>query len=302
MDQAFIEQLTKSIEIYGFGGAIFLTFVLSAEMLLRRREGKSLWSREGLSSLALFPLGPVLEGVFINAALIGGLTFFYNLSPLRIPVTWWSLPIYFLAAEFAYYWFHRLGHEVRLFWADHSIHHSAETYDFTVNLRHVPFQAIYRLLIWIPIVMLGFNPLVLVLMAITAPAFQTFCHTTRIGRLAPWFEWLFVTPRNHGVHHACNPIYIDKNYGGLLMIWDHVFGTYQAMRDDVPPVYGITHPLESNNPFKVMMHEFTPLFRDFRGAPTWRQKLGVLFGRPGETFEMPRPVKQGSQLVAEPAE
>ncbi len=302
MDQAFIEQLGKWIEIYGFGGSVFLIFVLCAEMLLRHREGKSLWSGEGLSSLALFPLGPILEGMFINAALIGGLMFFYNLSPLRIPVTWWTLPIYFLVAEFAYYWFHRVGHEVRLFWADHSIHHSAETYDFTVNLRQVPFQAFYRLLMWIPIVMAGFHPVVLVLITITAPAFQTFCHTTRIGRLSPWFEWLFITPSNHGVHHACNPIYIDKNYGGLTMIWDHVFGTYQPMLDDVKPVFGITHPLTSHNPLKVMAHEFVPLYHDFRGAPTWRQKLGVLFGRPGETFEMPRPIKEGSKMAMEPAE
>ena len=244
MDQAFIDQLTRWIEIYGYGGAVMLLFVLCAEMLMRRQEGKSLWSAEGLSSIPLFALGPLLEGIFINAALIAGLTFFYNLSPLRIPVDWWTLPIYFLVAEFAYYWYHRVGHEVRLFWADHSIHHSAQTFDFTVNLRHVPFQAIYRLIIWAPIVMLGFNPLVLVLMTITAPAFQTFCHTTRIGRLAPWFEWLFVTPNNHGVHHASNPLYIDKNYGGLTMIWDHVFARISVWKTMCPPCSGL--PIRSN--------------------------------------------------------
>ena len=104
------------------------------------------------------------------------------------------------------------------------------------------------------------------------------------------------------MHHACNPIYIDKNYGGLLMIWDHVFGTYQRMQDDVPPVFGITHPLESNNPIKVIMHEFTPLFRDFGAAPTLRQKMGVLFGRPGQTFELPRGSAMPGALAAEPAE
>ena len=302
MDQAFSEQLIKWIDIYGFGGAIFLIFVLCAEMLVRRAEGKSLWSGEGLSSLALFPFGPILQAVFINAALIGALTFFYNLSPLRVPVTWWTFPIYFLVAEFAYYWFHRVGHEVRLFWADHSIHHSAESYDFTVNLRQVPFEMVYRLLMWIPLVMLGFNPTVLVILALTLPAFQAFCHTQRIGRMAPWFEWLFVTPQNHGVHHARNEIYIDKNYGGLTMIWDHVFGTYQQMQDDVKPDFGITNPLQSNNPLKVIAHEFVPLFQDFRGAPTWRQKFGVLFGRPGQTFEMPRGGKGEAQLSVEPAE
>lgn len=306
MDQAFTEQLVKWLEIYGFGGAVLLLFVLCAETLMRWKEGKPLWSGEGLNSLMFFfTVGPFIETLIINGLLVAGLSPFYAMTPLRVELTWWTLPLYLLVGEFAFYWFHRIGHEVRLCWADHSIHHSASTYDFTVNLRFTPFQALYRLPLWAPLVLLGFNPLVLVLMATTVPAFQTFCHTTRIGRLSPWFEWLFVTPCNHGVHHACNPLYLDKNYGGLFMIWDHVFGTYQRMEDDVPPVFGITHPLASSNPIKVLLHEFVPLFRDFRAAPTFGQKMGVMFGRPGETFELPRPVAKGLDPVphaVEPAE
>ncbi|MCP5395212.1 MAG: sterol desaturase family protein [Sphingomonadaceae bacterium] len=297
------EGVKSFFTIYGLGGAVLLFFVLLAEMLMRRLEGKSLWSGEGLNSLLFFfTVGPFIEQLALNAVLAGVLGVVYNLTPLRIPVNWWTIPIYLLAGEFAFYWFHRLGHEVRLFWADHSIHHSAKTYDFTVNLRFVPFQTFYRILIWAPLVAIGFNPLMLVLFALNIPAFQTFCHTQRIGRLAPWFEWLFVTPCNHGVHHACNELYIDKNYGGLLMIWDHVFGTYQRMEDDVPPVFGITHQLETANPIKVLGHEFVPLWHDFRAAPGWRSKLGVIFGRPGQTFALPRGAEAGSAQLAEPAE
>ena len=297
------EDLTGGVEqfftIYGLGGAVLLFFVLLAEMLMRWQEGKPLWSKEGLNSLLFFfTVGPFIEQLVLNAVLAGVLGVVYELTPLRIPVVWWSLPLYFLAGEFAFYWFHRIGHEVRLFWADHSIHHSAGTYDFTVNLRFVPFQIFYRMLIWAPIVALGFNPLILVLFALNVPAFQTFCHTTRIGRFAPWFEWLFVTPCNHGVHHASNEPYLDKNYGGLLMIFDHMFGTYQRMEDDIPPQFGITHPLTTANPIKVLGHEFVPLLRDFRAAPGLRSKLGVLFGKPGETFELPR----NSPTDAVPAE
>lgn len=292
MNDDLAAKVAHGVEIFGYGGAVMLLMVLIAEVFVRLREGKSFWSKEGANSaLFFFTIGPVLEGLILNAILIGALSFFYELSPLRVPVTLWTLPVYFLVGEFAYYWYHRLGHTVRLFWADHSVHHSAQTFDYTVNLRFVPFQFLYRILIWTPIVMLGFHPLILVLFAITAPSWQTFCHTTRLGRFSPWFEWLFVTPCNHGVHHASNPLYIDRNYGGLLMIWDHVFGTYQRMEDHEPPIFGITRPLATNNPLKVLGHEFVPLYRDFVAAPGWRMKLHVLFGAPGTTFEA-RPAKQ----------
>ena len=285
MDRDLTPHVAQTVAINRKGMGKLQAICQVGEMVMRRREGKSLISREGLANISLFPFGPLAEGLFLNALLIGGLFSLYALTPLRIPVTGWTLPLYFLAGEFGYYWFHRAGHEVRLLWADHSIHHSAETYDFTVNLRHTPFSTFYRFLTWAPLALLGFQPLVLVLFAMTAPAFQAVCHTDRIGRFAPWFEWLFVSPSNHAVHHASNPLYIDRNYGGLLNIWDHLFGTYQRLEDHEPPVYGITRPVASNNPGRILAHEFRYLVRDFRAAPSVRQKLGVLLGKPGKTFE-----------------
>lgn len=281
MQDDFIGRVVHGVEIFGYGGAVLLFMALVAESFIRWRQGLPTWSKEGLNSLLFFfTMGPFIEGLFLNALLVGVLGFFYHLTPLRVPVTWWTLPLYLLAGEFAFYWFHRVSHRVRLFWADHSIHHSATVFDFTVNLRFVPFQTFYRMLVWAPLALAGFNPLILVLFALTVPSWQTFCHTTRIGRFSPWFEWVFVTPSNHAVHHACNPIYIDKNYGGLLMIWDHVFGTYQRLEEDVPPVFGITRTLTTSNPIKVLGHEFMPLFRDVRAAPTMGEKLAILFGPP----------------------
>lgn len=285
MDNEFIAQVAKALAIYGFGAGIFLLFCVIGELFLRWREGKSPLGGEVGANALLFSFGPIAEGIFLNALLIGGLFYLHDLTPLRVPVELWSLPLYFIVGEFGYYWFHRAGHEVRLLWADHSIHHSAEVYDFTVNLRHTPFSTLYRFLTWAPIVLLGFHPLILVLFAMTVPAFQTFCHTDRVGRLPAWFEWFFVSPNNHAVHHASNPLYLDRNYGGLLNIWDHVFGTYQRLEDHTPPIYGITRQVNSTNPAKILVHEFRHLFRDFHAAPTVRQKLGVLFGKPGKTFE-----------------
>jgi sterol desaturase/sphingolipid hydroxylase (fatty acid hydroxylase superfamily) len=226
-----------------------------------------------------------MEALVGNAILLAGLFAIYELTPLRIPVTPWMLVIYFLAGELCFYWFHRISHEVRLVWADHSIHHSSPELDFTINLRHTPFSTVYRLLTWAPMVALGFHPAVLAAFAITSPSFQTFCHTARLGRFAPWFERWFVTPSNHMVHHACNGPYLDKNYGGLLMLWDHVFGTYQRLDDDVAPVFGITKPVRSANPLRVVAFEFRNLARDFSAAPGARAKVGALLGRPGLTFE-----------------
>ena len=287
MDDAFVSGLVEAIQIFGFGGGILLLFCVIAESVFRWHEGERPFSREMAHNYIFFPLGPLMEGVFANALLIGGLTVAWQLTPLRIPVNWGTLPLYFLAGELAFYIFHRAGHQMRIFWADHSIHHSAERYDFTVNLRHTPLATAYRLLTWTPLALLGFHPVALVVMAINTPAFQTFCHTRRIGRLAPWFEWLFVTPSNHAVHHACNRMYLDRNYGGLLMIWDHLFGTYQRLEDSEPPVFGITRQPRSRNPLKVLVHEFRHLGRDFVAAPTMRQKLWVLFGPPGRTFQAP---------------
>lgn len=285
MDDAFVGELVKAIQIFGFGGGVLLLFCVIAESFLRWREGERPFSREMVHNYLFFPQGPLMEGIFANTVLIAGLTLVWQLTPLRVPVTWWTLPIYFLVGEFAFYLFHRAGHEMRIFWADHSIHHSAEKYDFTVNLRHTPFATVYRMLTWMPLALLGFHPVALVVMAINIPAFQTFCHTQRIGRLSPWFEWLFVTPSNHAVHHACNPLYLDKNYGGLLMIWDHAFGTYQRLEENEPPVFGMTRQPRAANPLVVLTHEFRYLARDLRGAPTLRSKLHVLFGKPGMTYQ-----------------
>ena len=285
MEEALINNTVTVITLFGFGGGILLLFCLIGEGFLRWKEGKKPFSHETVHNYLFFPLGPLFEGVIANTFLIAGLTVLWQLTPLRVPVLWWTLPLYFIVGELAFYIFHRAGHEMRIFWADHSIHHSAETYDFTVNLRHTPFSTLYRLITWSPMALLGFHPVVLVFMAINIPAFQTFCHTQRIGRLSPWFEWLFVTPSNHAVHHACNPIYLDKNYGGLLMIWDHLFGTYQRLEESEPPVFGITRQPRSHNPIRVLTHEFRYLARDVRDAPGLLTKCKVLLGKPGKTFQ-----------------
>jgi sterol desaturase/sphingolipid hydroxylase (fatty acid hydroxylase superfamily) len=164
------------------------------------------------------------------------------------------------------------------------VHHSSEEFDFTTFQRFHLFEWVPKVIVMLPLAMMGFHPLVLFLFTSLA-GIQLISHTARFGRWGWWDKW-FVSPTIHGVHHARNPIYMDRNLGGALNLWDHVFGTYQNATDE-RMVYGITHSPKSNNIFKVLFWEYTFLIRDFAHAPTLKDKIIVLFGRPGETFEAP---------------
>ena len=169
-----------------------------------------------------------------------------------------------------------------MLWADHSIHHSSEDYNYTLTYRLPPFTWAYQLFAFIPVTMLGFDPVWLMLMSGTG-AFQLFIHTDRIGRLG-WFDYVFCSPANHAIHHASNPQYMDKNYGGATVFWDHLLGTFQLPKSEKIR-FGITKRVNSANPFKIWLFEFKYVFRDAAYAPTLKQKLLALLGRPGETYE-----------------
>jgi sterol desaturase/sphingolipid hydroxylase (fatty acid hydroxylase superfamily) len=171
---------------------------------------------------------------------------------------------------------------VRVFWADHSIHHSSRDYEFFTSWRLTPFTWAYKALTAIPLAMLGFGPIAFLLLA-KGISFQTFIHTQRIGRMG-WFDEVLCSPTNHGLHHACNPQYIDKNYGGMTVIWDRLLGTFM-MPNEEPIKYGITKELNTYDPFKIWAFEFKPLLVDLIRAPGLWQKIVVLFGKPGETYE-----------------
>ena len=285
---------------------IFVALLLGVELLLRtfewwnaRREGRErkLLPNDAIVNLLTTSVYNLTLRAFGAGAMIGIAYWGYQHSHWRIPLNWWTLPAYVLAAEFWSYFFHRMMHEMRLFWADHSVHHSSEEFDFTTAQRFHLFEWAPKVVVFLPLAMMGFHPIVLFLFTPLA-GIQLICHTARFGRWGWWDKW-FVSPTIHGVHHARNPIYMDRNLGGALNIWDHVFGTYQNATEE-KLVYGVTHAPKSSNVFKVLFWEYSYLFRDFVHAPTLKEKLIVLFGRPGETFEAP-PKGIGSLGDAEPA-
>ena len=207
----------------------------------------------------------------------------YELTPLRIPSdAWWAWVLLFFADDFAYYWFHRVGHEVRVFWASHVIHHSSEHYNLSTALRQtwVPMTA---LPFWLPLALLGFKPWMIILQQAVSLTYQFFIHTERVGKLPRAVEFVFNTPSHHRAHHGSNDIYLDKNYGGITILWDRLFRTFQPETERVR--YGLTTNIETHNPLKVATHEFAAILTDVRRAENWRDRLGFVFRGPGWAYD-----------------
>jgi sterol desaturase/sphingolipid hydroxylase (fatty acid hydroxylase superfamily) len=205
----------------------------------------------------------------------------YELAPWHIPAdTWWPWLILFFADDFAYYWFHRISHEVRLFWGSHVVHHSSQHFNLSTALRQTWVPMTYAPF-WAPLALLGFPPWMIFTQQSISLIYQFWIHTERIRTLPRWFEAVFNTPSHHRVHHGTQHQYLDRNYAGILIIWDKLFGTFEPEGERVR--YGLTKNLTTFKPLRVAFHEYAAIGRDVRGAKSWRERLGYLFGGPGWT-------------------
>ncbi|MBB4211848.1 sterol desaturase/sphingolipid hydroxylase (fatty acid hydroxylase superfamily) [Rhodothalassium salexigens DSM 2132] len=260
-------------------------FVLSilAEMLYGRLTGRvSHEPRDSLTSLTM-GLGSTVAGALFAAAIFTvGAFVWQHFRLLDIPRTWWALVIAFVLDDLRYYWFHRLSHRVRWFWASHVIHHSSQHYNLTTALRQTWtgfFSATW--VFKLPLFLIGFDPVLIAFVGGLNLIYQFWIHTEAIDRLPRWVEAFFNTPSHHRVHHATNPDYLDANYAGTLIVWDRMFGTFVPERREEPCRYGIVHNLASFNPLIVAFHEWIGLIRDLVSARSWRDRRGYAFGPPG---------------------
>ncbi len=221
-----------------------------------------------------------------GAALTGGLAFaVWSLRPITVPLdTAWGLVLLFLATEFAYYWSHRADHTIRWMWATHVVHHTPE---------HLHFASAFRLgatgilsgswLFFVPLYLIGFHPLGVAGAMAFNLFYQFWLHTDVIGKLG-MLEWVFNTPSHHRVHHASNSEYLDRNFGGVLIIWDRLFGTFAKEQPQIAINYGLVQPIGSLNPFKLTFHEWGAMAADVYHAQTWGERFNQLFGRPGASL------------------
>jgi sterol desaturase/sphingolipid hydroxylase (fatty acid hydroxylase superfamily) len=193
---------------------------------------------------------------------------------------WISFVVLFVVQDLLYYVFHRCSHRVRWLWAAHVVHHSSERMNFSTAFRQSLMYPVAGMWVfWIPLAVLGFPPQQIVGIVLINLAFQFFVHTQSVDKLG-WREYALNTPSIHRVHHARNDRYIDRNYAGVLVIWDRLFGSHVEEDSREPPVYGIVEPLQTYNPLKATFHEWASMAHDFARVRGWRNRLSALFGPP----------------------
>jgi sterol desaturase/sphingolipid hydroxylase (fatty acid hydroxylase superfamily) len=220
-----------------------------------------------------------VSGVFLKLFGIGIYMLIYeNLAVWQIPTTWYTLIILFVAVDFAYYWAHRMSHEINLFWSAHVVHHQSEDYNLSVALRQSSFQVIWTSVFYLPLAVIGFNTIDFALMAALTTLYQFWIHTETIGKLG-WLEYVLVTPSHHRVHHGRDPKYIDRNHGGTFIWWDMMFGTFQ--KEEERPVYGITKPINSWNPVWANFEHLALMWQEMKDVRKFSDKLKYIFYKPG---------------------
>ncbi|MFD7127227.1 MULTISPECIES: sterol desaturase family protein [Streptomyces] len=202
----------------------------------------------------------------------------YELTPLRVPVLWWTVLLMLLAQDFFYYWSHRGHHVIRILWACHVVHHSSEKFNLTTALRQ-PWTSATVWPFYLPLIACGVHPAALAFCQSANLVYQFWVHTERVGKLPRPFEYVLNTPSHHRVHHASQGGYLDRNYGGILIVWDRMFGSFAAEVER--PVYGLTKNITTYNPLRVATHEYAAIARDIRAADTWSDRAGRVFRGPG---------------------
>ncbi len=220
-----------------------------------------------------------LSGLFMRVLAIGvyELTF-ANFALFTLEKNWLYWLGLFLLTDLAYYWAHRMSHEINLFWGGHVVHHQSEEYNLSVALRQSSFQVVWTFAFSLPIALLGFNTLDFALISALNTLYQFWIHTEAINKMG-WFEYIFNTPSHHRVHHGRNPKYIDKNHAGSLIIWDKMFGTFKA--EEERPIYGITKPIKSWNAVWANFSHYAEMGKDLKRIPIWSDKIKYLFKKPG---------------------
>lgn len=260
----------------------YLAIIVLEVLLSHFRRTGSYTLRDTWQNLYLMLINSGIDLAF-RVFYVGVLAAAWEGRLVEISNPFWYWCWLFIAEDFLYYWLHRVDHLSRFFWAVHVTHHSSEQFNLSVGFRSSVFQPLYRFLYFLPLAFLGFRALDIVFVFSATQIWGILVHTEHIGKLG-WLEHILVTPSHHRVHHASNVRYLDRNLGMFLIIWDKLFGTFQAElpAEQYQPIrYGLTKRPERDDAATLIFYEWKTLFRDARKARRWREKLGYLFGPPG---------------------
>ena len=236
-------------------------------------------ARDARASISMGLVSVATMGVWKFLALLGYAALYAYVAPWHLsPQQWYTWVIALVGVDVLFYAYHRIAHRVRLIWATHQAHHSSRYFNFATAVRQ-KWNNSGEIIMWIPLPLLGVPPWMVFTSFSISLIYQFWIHTERIDRLPGPFEFVFNTPSHHRVHHGMDPEYLDKNYGGILIIWDRLFGTFQP--ETFRPHYGLTKPVDTFNIWKLETREYVAIARDVRSATRWRDRLGYIFGPPG---------------------
>ncbi len=286
IEQALAELSNDQLQFLAlpvFLGAIAIEFYWDKYKELGLYKTKDFWT-----SIGMLLITGVVEFLPKVLAFIA-FYFLHEISPLRdvIGRQWWAWVFLFFMDDLSYYWFHRMNHEVRLFWAGHVSHHSSQFMNFGTALRQGAGERVHKYFFWLWIPLLGFDPLMMFVMISINLIFQFWVHTDLVDKLPRPIEFIFNTPSHHRVHHASNHRYLDRNHAGVLILWDRLFGTFAPEVDHEPVVYGLTSNISSHNPFYVATHEYGAIWQDVKRASSWSDKIKYIFNAPGWSHDGP---------------
>lgn len=260
--------------------SIPIFFVLiGIELVIERITNRKLYRLPDAIANLSCGITSQLSGLFLKVFAIGIYQLLHeNFNLVTWDKTWVYWLSLFLLADLAYYWAHRMSHEVNLFWGGHVVHHQSEDYNLSVALRQSSLQVIWTFAFSLPLAFIGFEAWDFALMTAYITLYQFWIHTEFINKMG-WFEYIFNTPSHHRVHHGRNPKYIDKNHAGTLIIWDRMFGTFQE--EEERPTYGITRPINSWNAVWANMSHYAEMSKDLKQITNWKDKIKYLFKKPG---------------------
>lgn len=267
----------------GYAIPFFLLFIgvelLALRLIRDDTPRRGYLPRDAGTSLLMGLIGAVIALGFRVFALLGYTAIWLYVAPWHLsadsPLTWLGL---ILGVDLLWYCYHRMSHRVRVIWAAHQSHHSSEYFNYSTALRQ-KWNLWFETLVWLPLPLLGMPPALIYTGFSINLIYQFWVHTETIGKLPRWFEFVFNTPSHHRVHHGSDPEYLDRNYAGILIIWDRMFGTFAEEKQR--PRYGLTYPVNTYNLLRLQFGEYAAIVSDVRHATGWRQRLRYLFGPPG---------------------
>lgn len=253
--------------------------LIGIELVVERLSHRKLYSLPDAIANLSCGITSQLSGLFMRIfAVVIYQVLYENFAFFQWEATWLYWLSLFLLTDFTYYWAHRMSHEINLFWGGHVVHHQSEEYNLSVALRQSSFQIVWTFAFSLPLALLGFKTEHFIYVSALNTLYQFWIHTETINKMG-WFEYIFNTPSHHRVHHGRNPKYIDKNHAGSLIIWDKLFGTFQA--EEERPTYGITKPLNSWNAVWANFSHYAEMGKDLKRIGNWSDKIKFLFKKPG---------------------